>query len=186
MDDVQIIELYFARSERAIEETDIKYGRFLHTVINNILRSLEDTEEVVSDTYMGAWNSMPPTRPNVLKHFLSRIARNLSLDRLDYMKAKKRSLYAETLLSELDDCVPASTGGPEGAWEDKEIARVINEFLEKQEQLNAAVFVKRYYYGSSLRDIALDYNISERKVKYILHRMRLKLREALRKEGVVL
>lgn len=186
MEDTQIIELYFARSEQAIEETDIKYGKFLHTVANNILRSYEDTEEVVSDTYMGAWNAIPPTRPSVLKHFLSRIARNLSLDRLDYMKAKKRSLYAETLISELDDCVPAPSGGAESQWEERVIARVINDFLAGQERLYTAVFVKRYYYGEGIRDIADAYNITERKVKYILHRLRGKLRETLEREGVVL
>lgn len=87
MDDLEIIDLYFKRSETAVLETDRKYNAFLRRVAYNILRSLQDTEEIVNDTYMGAWNAIPPTRPDSLKHFLSRITRNLSFDRLDYLHA---------------------------------------------------------------------------------------------------
>ncbi|MDE6128876.1 MAG: hypothetical protein K2G16_06760, partial [Lachnospiraceae bacterium] len=102
MEDSEIIELYFARSEMAIWKTDKKYGDYLHQVAYHILRSLCDTEEIINDTYMGAWKAIPPTKPDSLKHFLSRITRNLSFDRLDYLNAGKR----HALFVEMDECIP--------------------------------------------------------------------------------
>lgn len=102
MEDTEIITMYFERRESAIQETENKYGVYLNAVAYNILRSLDDTEEVVDDTYMAAWNTMPPTRPENLKHFLSRITRNLSFNKLDYKNAAKR----HALFVELDECIP--------------------------------------------------------------------------------
>ncbi len=186
MEDFQIIDLYFARDESAIDETDKKYGRLLYKIAANILKSLEDREEVVNDTYMGAWNSMPPTRPAALRHFLSRITRNLCLNRLDYKKAKKRSQYGETLLSELEDCVPDSSSSPEKIWEDREIGQVISDFLSRQDRLKTAVFLRRYFYGERIGEISRFFGISERKVKYTLYSMREKLRLELISKGVTL
>ena len=106
MDDTKIIDLYFCRNESAITETARKYGGYLNQIAYNILRCREDTEEIVEDTYLAAWNSIPPTKPLVLKHFLSRITRNLSFTRLDYLTAGKRGYHMTTLLSELDECIP--------------------------------------------------------------------------------
>ena len=102
MEDFQIINLYLKRSEKAIEESKIKYGGYLNQIAYNILRDSRDTEEVVMDTFLGAWNAIPPTKPNSLKHYLSRIARNLSYNRLEYNLAGKRN----ALLVELDECIP--------------------------------------------------------------------------------
>ena len=106
MDDSAIIDLYFARSEKAIQETGVKYGNYLHTIAENILHTQEDSEEAVNDTYLAAWNAMPPTRPRVLRHFLSRIVRNLSFKRYSYLTADKRSTGTQLLLSELEECLP--------------------------------------------------------------------------------
>ena len=106
MEDNAIVELYFARSEQAIRETEQKYGAYLNTIAENILHLPEDAEETVSDTYLAAWNAIPPTRPRVLRHFLSRIVRNKAFQRYGYLTAAKRSAETEVLLSEIEDCLP--------------------------------------------------------------------------------
>lgn len=186
MEDSQIIELYFERSQEAIHETDRKYGAYLKTLVRRILRSREDMEEVLNDTYMGAWNTMPPTRPRQLRHFLSRIARNLSFDRLDHRTAKKRCPGAEILLSELEDCIPDKRSDVETIWEAKEIGRSLNRFLESLEETECAIFVLRYYYASPVKEIAAKYQMSERRVKYLLSNMRTQLKNHLEKDGVIL
>ena len=108
MEDADIIALYVARSEQAIAETSSKYGSYLNSVAYNILRESSDTEEVVEDTYMAAWNAMPPERPKKLKHFLSRITRNLSFKRLEYNSAAKRSASTTVVLEELEECIPGN------------------------------------------------------------------------------
>ena len=112
MEDTQIIDLYFARDERAIEETDAKYGRFCLTLAKNILTLPSDAEECVNDTYLHAWNAMPPERPRLLKGWLGRVVRNLSLDRWRHAHAAKRYAGMDVLLSELDDCVPDHNADP--------------------------------------------------------------------------
>lgn len=182
MEDLEIVELYFERSEAAIRETEKKYNAFLHQVVYNILRSLYDTEEIVNDTYMGAWNAIPPTRPDSLKHFLSRIARNLSFDRLDYLNAKKR----HALFVEMDDCIPDVERDPETLWEAREIGAVINRFLETLDDTGCAVFLGRYYYSYSIEELAGQYSLSARQVKYILSKTRKALKDYLEKEGVTI
>lgn len=182
MEDTSIVELYFERSEMAIQETNRKYGVFLQRVAYNILRNLNDAEEIVNDTYMGAWRAIPPTRPNNLKHFLSRITRNLSFDRLDYRYAGKRC----ALLVELDDCIPDRKNDMEDIWEAREIGRVLNAFLETLDEKSCAVFLGRYYYSCSLHELAEQYTLSKRQVKYLLSKMRKQLRTCLEREGVAL
>ena len=117
MEDTQIIALYLSRQEAAIGETAKKYGGYINQIAYNILRCREDTEEIAADTYLAVWNAIPPEIPRVLKHFLSRIARNLAFDRLDYITAKRRDVHMITLLSELDACLPdphADVGGCRG------------------------------------------------------------------------
>lgn len=182
MEDMEIITMYFERRQTAIQETENKYGVYLNAVAYNILRSLDDTEEVVDDTYMAAWNTMPPTKPGNLKHFLSRITRNLSFDRLDYKNAGKR----QALFVELDECIPDRQNDMESIWETRQIGRVINDFLQMLDRKTCAVFLARYYYAYSIRELAEQYALSDRQVKYLLSKTRNKLRNYLEKEGVVL
>lgn len=182
MEDLEIVNLYFERSETAIRETEKKYGAFLHRVAENIIGNRLDTEEVVSDTYMGAWNAIPPTRPDSLKHFLSRIARNLSFDRLDYRNAKKRRF----LFVELDECIPDGRNDPEILWEAKEIGAALNRFLKTLDATSCAVFLARYYYCCSVGELSRRYSLSARQVRYSLAKTRGALRDYLEREGVVL
>lgn len=182
MEDTEIIALYFKRQESAIAETGNKYGAYLNAVAYHILNSPDDTEEIVNDTYMAAWNTIPPTRPENLKHFLSRITRNLSFDRLDYKKAQKR--YAQFV--ELDECIPDRGKNPETAWESREIGRVLNQFLETLEPKTCALFLARYYYAYSMQELAEHYGLPVRRVKYLLQKTRKYLRLFLEKEGVAL
>lgn len=185
MEDTQIIDLYFSRSESAIGETAGKYGAYLNQVAYNLLRCREDTEEVVEDTYLAAWNAIPPERPRRLKHFLSRITRNLSFDRLDYITAKRRDVHMITLLSELETCIPDGNGDVEAAMEAKQIGESLNRFLSGLEKLDRAVFVNRYYYGMTISEIAEKYLLSERNVKYRLSCLRSQLRKLLDREGIM-
>lgn len=182
MEDTEIVKLYFERSEAAVRETDKKYKAFLHQVAYNILRSLRDTEEIINDTYMGAWNAIPPTRPNNLKHFLSRITRNLSFDRLDYLNAGKR----QALFVEMDECIPDRKNDMETLWEAREIGRVLNNFLKSLDDRNCAIFLARYYYSYSIDELALQYSLSARQVKYLLSKTRNALRDYFEREGVVI
>lgn len=182
MEDTEIITMYFKRQESAIQETNNKYGVYLNTVAYHILRSLEDTEEVIDDTYMAAWNAMPPTKPENLKHFLSRITRNLSFNKLDYKNAGKR----HALFVELDECIPDKQNDIELIWEAKEIGRIINDFLQVLDRKTCAVFLARYYYAYSIKELAEQYALSERQVKYLLSKTRNKLRTTFEEEGVVL
>ena len=185
MDDTQIIDLYFSRSESAIEETAGKYGAYLNQISYNILRSREDTEEVVEDTYFAAWNTIPPARPDVLKHFLSRITRNLSFNRLDYLTAGRRNHHMVTLLSELEECIPDHRGNVEDVWEAKQIGVSLNRFLDTLERIDCRIFLCRYYYNMSIREIGKKYDLTERRVKYRLSVLRRQLRQHLNKEGIV-
>ncbi len=182
MEDTQIIALYFQRQEAAIVETGNKYGPYLNTVAYRILRSPDDTEEIVNDTYMAAWNAMPPTRPDNLKHFLSRITRNLSLDRLDRRNAQKR----RALFVELDECIPSRADDVEAIWESREIGRALNRFLGTLDPRTCAVFLARYYYACSIRELSENYGMPVRRVKYLLQKTRRALRLFLEKEGVAL
>lgn len=182
MNDKEILNLYIDRSEAAIVMTDEKYGRYLNRIIFNILQSESDTEEIKNDTYMGAWNAIPPTIPKSLKYFLVKIARNLSIDRLEYLTAGKR----KSIIVEMDDAIPDGKSTPEEAWELKEVGMAINDFLGTLDKKTCAVFLARYYYGYSISDLAKRYGMTERQVKYNLQKTRDKLRVHLEKEGVVI
>lgn len=184
MDDAKIIQLYFERSESAIAETSAKFGAYLNQVAFHILRSREDTEEVVSDTYMAAWNSIPPAVPRVLKHFLSRITRNLALDRLDYLTAKCRSSHLDVLLSELEDCLPDIRGSAEELLEAKLLGMSLNRFLSTLSREDCGIFLNRYYYGLTIPEVAEKYGIPQQTIKYRLNRLRRQLRTHLEKEGI--
>lgn len=182
MEDSQIINLYFQRSERAIEESKIKYGGYLNQISYNILRDSRDTEEIVIDSFLGAWNSIPPTKPNSLKHYLSRITRNLSFNRLEYNLAGKRN----ALLVELDECIPDKASDIWNELEAKEIGIVLNGFLSILDRKSCALFLARYYYSYTIKEIATNYNLSQRQVKYRLSKMRNELGQCFEKEDIVL
>jgi RNA polymerase sigma-70 factor (ECF subfamily) len=185
MEDIQIIDLYFARDERAIEETRISYGRLLVSISMRILHSMEDAMECENDTYLRTWNAIPPQRPLAFAAFLSRIVRNLSLDRYDMMHADKRgNAEIPALLDELAEVIPDRE--VERAAEAEEIRSLINAFLGEQKPEARKMFVRRYFMGASVREIALKYDSTESRVKMTLMRMRQKLKEYLEKEGIAL
>lgn len=186
MDDIQIIDLYWARAEDAISETEKKYGRYCHSIAYRILRSEEDSEECVSDTYLKAWESMPPRRPSALKLFLGKITRNISLDRFDRRFAEKRG-YGEVplALDELRECVP-SEDAAERAVEDMTLAEIFDRFLDGLTAETRKIFVLRYWYLYSIREIAGACGLGESKVKMSLMRSRGKLRELLEKEDITI
>ena len=184
MEDSKIIDLYWARKEQALEETDAKYGSYCRTIARNILRNFEDTEECVSDTWLHAWNSMPPQRPGILSAFLGRITRNLSFDRCKYQQAAKRGGGTLPLaLDELGECIPAS-GRVEHALEQKELAAAIDRFLRTLPEKDCNLFLRRYWYVDSISVIADRYGMKENTVKSILFRTREKLRKFLGEEGI--
>ena len=180
MEDEKIVALYFDRDESAIAETKTKYGAYLTTVAYNILRSNEDTEEVVDDTYLGAWNAMPPEKPSLLRHFLARITRNLSFKRIEYASAKKRE-HSDAVIDELEACITPDLTALE--VEARELSRVLNGYLESLGNFECAVFLARYYYCLTIAEIGKKYSISERRVKYLLRKMRDKLKIKLGEEG---
>ena len=184
MEDSKIIDLYWARKEQALAETDTKYGSYCRTIARNILRNFEDTEECVSDTWLHAWNSMPPQRPGILSAFLGRITRNLSFDRCKYQQAAKRGGGAPPLaLDELGECIP-SAQRVEYALEQKELAAAIDRFLRTLPEKDCNLFLRRYWYVDSISVIADRYGMKENTVKSILFRTREKLRKFLGEEGI--
>ena len=181
MEDSRIIDLYWARSQDAITETRTRYGRLICSIAMKILRIREDADECENDTYMKAWNSMPPQRPNILSAFLGKIARNLALDRYDREHAQKRGgSQIPLILDELEECIPAE-GGMELPIEMRDI---LNRFLEGQTETARKVFLRRYWFGDSVKEIAQMYGLGESRVKMTLLRSRDALREYLEAEGV--
>jgi len=186
VDDNKIIDLYWERSEAAIGETSKKYYRYCHSISFNILHSNEDAEECVNDTYLGAWNAMPPKRPNCLATFLGKITRNLSLDKFKKYTAEKRGRgQVELVLSELDEVIPSTTS-VEQTIDAKELAELLNKYLDSLSKQKRIMFVKRYWYLMTIKAIAEQLSISESQVKSTLFRIRNELKTYLEKEGVVL
>ena len=181
MDDNRIIDLYFARNEMAIEHTRVKYGKLLNHVAFGILRSEGDAEECVDDTYMQAWRSMPPTRPNILSAFLAKITRNLSINRYLQNKARLKNLATEKVIEEMEDCIPDSRGP---ISEDIAIRDDINGFLSTLPELTRRIFVRRYFYMLPVKQIATEVGISVSNVKVSLMRTREKFRAYLEKAGI--
>ena len=186
MEDNEIIELYWERSEAAISETSKKYSRYCRYISFNILQNNEDSEECVNDTYLRAWNAMPPNRPNCLATFLGKITRNLALDRFKKYTAKKRDHgQIELVLSELDDCVPVLPTVEQEIAE-KELVELLNDFLESLPKNKRIIFMQRYWYLMPIKEIATRSGESESQVKSALFRTRNTLKAILQKEGVIL
>ncbi len=186
MDDSTIVELYFARDEAAIAETDKKYGKYCSHIAYNILQSVEDAEECVNDTYMRAWNAIPPHRPAQLSTFLGKITRNLSLNKYKGLHAQKRGNgQIGVALSELEECIGADSQ-VESMIDEMAVVEVINCFLAQQSRLNRVVFVKRYWYLKSIRDISIELDMNENRITSMLFRMRKELKLRLESEGITL
>ena len=183
MEDQEIIELYFARDERAIAETAGKYGRKLNGIAYNVTRNYEDAEECVNDTYNATWNSIPPARPTHFFAYIAKIARNLALDLYDKAHAAKRSADVVELTDELINCISGSDEF-EKRSDSAAITEVINRFLAGSAADMRKVFVRRYFYMDSVKDIAKGYAMSESKVKSILFRMRAGLAKELKEAQV--
>ncbi|MBQ7365033.1 MAG: RNA polymerase sigma factor [Clostridia bacterium] len=182
MNDEMIVALYWARSEEAIAETDRAYGKYCRTVAYGILRNDEDAVETVNDTYLKAWNSIPPHRPNPLKAFLAKITRHLSINRLEEKKAKKRGggQYA-LVLDELAECLPdRNESDPTDALA---LQDTLNRFLKTLPLEARQIFVLRYWHLASIEEIAKKLSVGESKIKSALMRTRDKLKKTLREEG---
>lgn len=183
MEDTKIIDLYFARDEQALTETDRKYGRYCFTLADAILKRREDSEEVVNDTYWKAWEAIPPKRPAILKLFLAKITRNLAFTRWRSETAEKRGgSEMEAVLDELEDCIPAS-GGLEEAMGMKELTLAIRKFLDTQKVREQNIFLRRYFYVEETEAIAARYGMRPDAVRRSLSRTRAKLKTYLMQEG---
>ena len=183
MEDSTIIALYWDRDERAIQETAQKYGAYCHTVAYHILKNRQDAEECVNDTYVRAWNAMPPQRPAVLRAFLGKITRNQAINVYRASHAKRRGGGRMTaVLHELENCV---ADGPETALEEAELSRSLDQFLRQLSPKDCCVFVRRYWYLDSVQEIAARYHMAVGSVKSSLFRTRKKLREYLEQEGIL-
>ena len=177
MHDNQIIDLYFARDERAITETDTKHGAVCMNLSLNILQSRPDAEECLNDTYLSAWNHIPPERPAYFRAFLCRIIRNLSLQRLQYLHRQKRNRDLEVSLEELEDCIPI----PEER--EGELAEHPSDFLGMQEKTDRLLFMGRYFHACSVKTLAQRSGLRENTVSMRLHRIRERLRAYLEERG---
>ena len=183
MEDQKIIDLYWQRSEQAIVETDTKYGGYCYSIAYNILTNREDSEESVSDTYMAAWQSMPPKRPGILPAFLGKITRHLSIDRWRRKTADKRGGSEVSLaLEELEGCVSGMESVVD-RLQRKELTVLIIRFLDSLPETERNVFLCRYWYADSVQDVADTFGFSVAKVNSMLYRTRQKLRRQLQKEG---
>ena len=182
MDDTQIIALYFSRSEASIAETAQKYGPYLNQISYNILGSAQDAEEIVTDTYFAAWNTIPPQRPAQFFAFLAKLCRNLACNKLDWLRADKRRAELTPLTEELAQCIPDKKTDRER--DARELGVALNGFLSTLPQETRVIFMRRYWYCDSIQGIAGRFNISQSKVKTQLHRTRNKLKQFLEKEGI--
>lgn len=183
MEDLQIIELYWKRDERAISETDRKYGGYCRSIALNILSDREDAEECVNDTYHQTWNSIPPERPKILRAWLGKISRNIALNIWNKNHAKKRYGGMELLLSELEDCIPAP-GSVEGEIEETELSAHISAWLRSLPAGDRALFVRRYWNGETVAALARERDMPPDRLTQKMYRLRNSLRKALEKEGV--
>lgn len=182
MNDNQIIKLFFARDEDAIQQTDRKYGTRLTGLAVNIIRNNEDAQECVNDTYLKTWDTIPPAKPDHFYAYLAKICRFFAFGRLDWNHAAKRNGEVVALTREMEACIPSS-------WQDTsvdsgEISRLVSLFLRQQTPENRMIFVRRYWYGDSVSELALRYELSQSAVLMRLSRTRSKLAAYLKKEGI--
>lgn len=184
MEDHGIIELYWARSEQAIQETAAVYGGYCSSIAWNIVKNREDTEECVNDTYLRVWNSIPTDRPDVFKAYIGRITRNLALSVYRKMHAEKRGGGdMELVFDELEGLI-AAPRDTETMLEDRAVAKAISDFLRTEKEEARMLFIRRYWYTESIKTLAEAFDLSESNVKQILFRTRNKLKVYLEQEGI--
>lgn len=182
MEDSKIIDLFFARNEDAIRHTDDTYGRRLYHLAENIVKNGQDAEESVSDTYMKAWDTIPPQRPRYFFAYLAKICRNFALKKLDWKNAEKRKAEIVSLTEEMEMCIPDKARDRE--LEGKELSMVLDQFLRTLTPENQMVFLRRYWYADTIAQIAARYGITESAVLMRLNRTRAKLCTYLEMEGI--
>ncbi len=183
MDDKTIVDLYFLRNEDAIGLTEEKYGPYCYSIAYNILSNREDAQESVSDTYLAAWNAIPPRRPSVLSAFLGKLTRHISIDRWRQRTAAKRGGgEVAVALEELSECI-AGLQNIELEYERKELMKAYTRFLKELPETERRVFLGRYWYMESIEAIATKFGFSQSKVKMLLQRTRIKLRLRFEEEG---
>lgn len=183
LDDEMIITLYWERDETAIEETDFKYKNYLFTIAHNIVHDRHDSEECLNDTYLGAWNAIPPARPNMLKAFLTTIARRAAIKRY-HSKSRQKAIPSEMTvsLSELEDFV-AGDGDVGAAFDAKRLGQIISDFVRSLSQRRQFIFISRYYIADPIDTIARDLSLSRSMVNKELAAIRSALRKKLESEG---
>ena len=185
MNDSEIVNLYWQRSAEAVAETQRKYGGYCYAIANGLLGNAQDAEECVNDTWYAAWDKMPPERPQSLGAFLGRITRNLSVSRWRQSRAQKRYSGMEVLLSELEDCVPAP-GTVEEDLERRQLAQAISTWLDTLGPEDRRLFIRRYWYGLAVKDLAAEAGVRANTPTQRLSRLRKSLRAFLESEGVEL
>ncbi len=185
MEDKDIIELYFSRNEAAIKETERKYGGLCYRIAYNILSIHEDSEECVNDTYLNLWKKIPPTRPESFKAFICRVTRNLSISRFRSMRSQKRYNGMETMLSELNDCVPSSYDVALQA-DSLQLSEYISDWLDELSAEESAIFVRRYWFGDTVKDLADKCGVSAEKMAQCMFRLRKRLKTYLEERGVTI
>ncbi len=184
MDDVKIVELYWLRDETAIDETRSKYGSYCNSIAYRILENSEDADECENDTYLCAWNTMPPQKPDLLSTYLGMLCRNCALNKYRRYHAQKRGARDVSVsLSELDQCIPDNKS-IDDTLEEKELAEVLSVFLRRLPELECSVFIYRYWHLASIKEISEKFGYSQSKVKTTLYRTRLKLKSVLEREGI--
>ena len=181
MDDKTIVALYWERAEAAIEHSQQKYGKYCYRIADNILHNHEDDEECVNDTWVRAWNAMPPERPTVLQAFLGKITRNLALDRYAHDRAKKRGAEIDDVAEEFWQCVP---NGELSLADQAALHQAINGFLATLPERTRIIFLQRYWYVCPIEQIAAETGLAPGNVKVILHRTRRSFKEYLEKEEI--
>ena len=182
MEDSKIIALFFDRNEDAIKQTDALYGRRLFHLADNIVKNDQDAEESVSDTYLRAWNTIPPRKPKYYFAYLAKICRHFALDRLDWKAAAKRKAEVVCLTQEMANCIPDESRDQTIAG--KELGEILDAFLRTLTPNNRMVFMRRYWYADTISEIAVRYEITESAVQMRLNRTRAKLAAYLKKEGI--
>ena len=182
MEDSKILDLFFVRNEDAIKHTDDTYGRRLYHLAQNIVKNEQDAEESVSDTYLKAWDTIPPQRPQYFFAYLAKICRNFALKKLDWKNTAKRSAEVVSLTEEMELCIPDQARDRE--TEARELSMLLDRFLRTLTPENQMVFLRRYWYADTIAEIAVRYGISESAVLMRLNRTRTKLYAYLKKEGI--
>ena len=182
--DEKIVELFFERSEQAITELILKYGKAVRAVIFNILGNPQDAEECQSDTYLQVWNRIPPTRPENLGAYVCRIARNVSLKRYHADSAQKRNSHYDVALQELEGTIPALST-VENDYDVRELTEYLNRFLRSLNDRDRYLFLRRYWYGDGISEIARKLNVTPHAASVRLFRLRQKLQHYLQKEGMI-